>query len=193
MYIDCTHGIWRCHVGKRICYAVECPDFECRNCSDTQMQQAALNKPGYGVRIVYNLASGHIFKYNVYLEPGCMNGGEEPQAVASKSDGDAEAGTASTCNQNPSREIEWMPIDTAMLAPFAAMVEVYNDSPALLATARSKNPLEMWVEIPMNCSQTLIPTWLPMTGAQAQRSTRFWSPLATTSTHTLHCSIVIPA
>ena len=117
------------------------PIFECRNCSDTQMQQAALNKPGYGVRIVYNLASGHIFKYNVYLEPGCMNGGEEPQAVASKSDGDAEAGTASTCNQNPSREIEWMPIDTAMLAPFAAMVEVYNDSPALLATAKVEKPI----------------------------------------------------
>jgi hypothetical protein len=77
------------------------------------MQQAALNKPGYGVRIVYNLASGHIFKYNVYLEPGCN--GEEPQAVASKSDGD------STC-RTP-LVIEWMPIDTVMLAPFAAMVE----------------------------------------------------------------------
>jgi hypothetical protein len=112
------------------------PFFECRNCTDAQMQQAALARPGYGVRIVYNLNSGHIFKYNVYLEAGCLNRPQGDQKLAS-------GGTHASCNQNPTRQIEWMPIDPAMLAPFAAMVEVHDTAPEMLLTAKVEVPIHL--------------------------------------------------
>lgn len=106
------------------------PFFECRGCTDAQMQQSALTEPGLGVRIVYNLSSAHIFKYNVYKEAGCLN---RPEGG-----GTADiASTKSSCNQNPTREIEWMPIDTELLAPFAVMVELYHSNPILLATGKA--------------------------------------------------------
>ena len=112
------------------------PFFECKNCTDTQMQQAALARPGYGVRIVYSLNSGHIFKYNVYLEAGCLNRPQGDQKVTAEE-------THSSCNQNPTRQIEWMPIDPGMLAPFAAMVEVYRAAPGMLATAKVTVPIRL--------------------------------------------------
>ncbi|HET9031464.1 MAG TPA: hypothetical protein VFN25_01030 [Dokdonella sp.] len=109
------------------------PFFECRGCTDAQMQQAALSEPGLGVRIVYNLSSAHIVKYNVYREAGCLNRPQESDEAR----GDV-VDSKSSCNQNPTRVIDWMPVDTELLAPFAVMVELYHSNPILLATGKAE-------------------------------------------------------
>jgi hypothetical protein len=105
------------------------PIRECRNCSDAQMEQFALAGSGFGVRIVYNLASGHIFKYNIYLESGCLN---QPEGE----DDAKSASTRAACNPNPTRQIDRMALDSVLIDPFAAMVEIYDSEPALLVSPK---------------------------------------------------------
>lgn len=121
-------------VGDALASQTSVPFFECRNCNDAQMQQAALAHTGLDVRIVYNLASAHIFKYNVYMEPGCLNG--PISGAASQADS-----TASGCSNNPTRQIEWMPVDSGLQAPFNAMVSLHQSNPTLLDTTKVSLPI----------------------------------------------------
>lgn len=105
-------------------------------CSDDQIRQAAIAFPGYGVRVFYSLESGHIFKFRTYLEAGCLNGVD---SEGRESVGRIEA----ACNPNAHKEIEQMPIDSDLIGPFSALVNIHQNDPAFLR----KSTIEVTADI----------------------------------------------
>lgn len=116
-------------IGNALATQASVPFFECRNCSDAQMQQAAFLRAGTGVRIVYNLASAHIFQYYVHVEPGCRDG---------LSDTDSADPKPRECREGPARRIESMPLDLQVRAPFGALLGLYRSGSKLLHGGRTR-------------------------------------------------------
>lgn len=109
------------------------PFFECRGCDDTQMRQAALDEPGLGVRIVYNLDANLLLKYRVFEDPSCAKSGDSGSAPES----------TQGCATPGIRQLEVLPADAALALPFAVMQNMHVNIPPFVEAGKVSMPMSL--------------------------------------------------
>lgn len=99
------------------------PFFECPACDAAQMRQAALDEPGLGLRVVYSLDAELMLKFRVFEDPACAS---EP------AEGCASAGL---------RQVEELPVDASLAAPFATMLAMHANVPPFVEAGKVAMPI----------------------------------------------------
>lgn len=109
------------------------PFFECRGCDESQMRQSALDEPGLGVRIVYNLDTEELLKFRVFEDPQCASEGDSGVAAVPESD----------CTSPGLRQIEVLPVDASLALPFTAMLHMHANVPPFVETGKVAMPISL--------------------------------------------------
>ncbi|MGB0134843.1 hypothetical protein [Dokdonella sp.] len=109
------------------------PFFECRGCDESQMRQAALDEPGLGVRILFDLDAARLLKFRVFEDPRCAVE-EEPEQPENPVDG---------CLTQGIRQLEILPVDAALSPPFAAMLNLHRNAPPFVESGKVAMPISL--------------------------------------------------
>lgn len=109
------------------------PFFECRGCDEAQTRQAALDEPGLGVRVIYDLDAARLTKVRVYEDQQCATGDEEALA----------AEPVQGCESPGIRQLEVMPVDAVLSAPFAAMLNLHRNVPPFVESGKVAMPISL--------------------------------------------------
>jgi hypothetical protein len=109
------------------------PFFECGGCDEMQMRQAALDEPGLGVRIVYNLDAAAMLKFRVFEDAQC----------ASEDDSEAASVAIPGCASPGIRQVEALPVDASLTLPFTAMLGMHVNVPPFVETGKVSMPMSL--------------------------------------------------
>lgn len=106
------------------------PFFECRGCDEAQMRQAALDEPGLGVRVLFDLEAARLLKLRVFEDPLCANTDEAAEPIQG-------------CISPGVRQIEIMPVDAVLSSPFAAMLNLHLNVPPFVESGKVSMPISL--------------------------------------------------
>ncbi|MEZ5461329.1 MAG: hypothetical protein R3F00_05935 [Dokdonella sp.] len=97
------------------------------------MRQAALDEPGLGVRVVYNLDAGIMLKFRVFEDPDC----------AVESETDAASILQAGCSAPGLRQVEVLALDASLSLPFAAMLGMHVNVPPFVEVGKVSMPMSL--------------------------------------------------
>ena len=109
------------------------PFFECRQCDESQMRQSALDEPGLGVRIVYNLDANVLLKFRVFEDPKCAMDGDTGSVSEPAQD----------CASPGIRQLEVLPVDAVLALPFAVMQRMRVNIPPFVEAGKVSMPMSL--------------------------------------------------